>query len=193
MARIELASCEDLPEGDRHLLESLSAKEGLPREYHHLIDDPQRDVYRAIGRNPPLLEPFRTFGRTVWNRCGVGPRRRELAILTVAREFDAEYEWHQHVRIGLKEGLAPGEIHAIGAGEFESFSGDDRVLVRYVRSYVSGDVDDETIAAFVDTYDEAAVVGIGLLAGVYVTVALLADALQLETEEPFVGWDLSNL
>lgn len=193
MARIELADPDDLDPEHRRLIASLSAKDGLPEEYHHLIEIPERNVYRAIARTPSILEPFRTFGRKVWEECGVDVRRRELAILTVAAELKADYEWHQHVRVGLKSGLTPEEIRAIGAGDFDAFSTEDRVLVRHVQLYVRREMDDDTFETFVDTYGEPTTVGIGLLVGIYVTVALFGGALELETEEPFVGWDLAGL
>lgn len=193
MARIELADRDDLPPENRDLLASLSAKEGLPEEYHHLIENPDRDVYRAIARAPDLLEPFRTYAQKVWECCGASARKRELVILTVARELEAEYEWHQHVRVGLKAGLTPMEIRGINLGDYTELSDDDRILIRYIQSYVQQNVDDGTFTAFVRTYDEPTVVGVSLLGGIYVTIALFGDALELETEEPFVGWDLSGL
>lgn len=193
MARIDLADAEDLPPDRRDLLETLSTTEGLPVEYHHLIEAPERNVYRAIGRRPSLIEPFRDFGRAVWSNCGLSPREREIAILAVSREYDAEYEWHQHVRIALREGVEPEEIRALSARIDEPFSLAEQTLLTYVRAYVSHSVDDESFEAFVDIYDESTAVGLGLLAGIYVTISMLASALELETEEQFVGWGLEHL
>lgn len=193
MARIDLADAGDLPEDRRHLVETLSTTEGLPEEYHHLIEDPERNVYRAIARRPPLLEPFRAFGRAVWEHCGLSARERELAILAVGAELRAEYEFHQHVRIALREGIDPEEIRAVVAGEDDRFDVDERVLLSYVRRYVTREVDDTVCGALAAAYDEPTVVGTSLLAGVYAMVGLLGDALALETEEPFVGWDLEGL
>lgn len=193
MSRIDLADREDLDPEYHDLLAALSAKDGLPEEYHHLIENPERNIYRAIARRQPLLEPFRAFVEAVWEHCGVDERKRELAILTVAREFDADYEWHQHVRVALKEGLSPEEISALGSRNTDAFLDRDRALVQYVRAYVNQDVDDETFLTFVEEYGESTVVGVGILSGIYVTVALFGDALELETQEPFVGWQLSGL
>lgn len=193
MSRIDLAEREELDPEYNDLLVTLSAKEGLPEEYDHLIEEPERNIYRALGRTPPLLERFRAFGEAVWEHCGVDERRRELAILTVAREFDADYEWHQHVRVGLKAGLSPEEISALGSRNTDAFSDRDRALLEYVRAYVNQDVDDETFLPFIEEYGESTVVGVSILSGIYVVVALFGDALQLEPEEPFVGWRLSGL
>jgi alkylhydroperoxidase family enzyme len=193
MARIDLADATDLTPDRRDLIETLSTTEGLPEEYHHLIEEPERNVYRAVARQPSLLEPFRNFGRAVWENCGLSARERELAILAVGREFDADYEWHQHVRIALREGVEPAEIRALSARNDEPFSPAERHLLAFVRGYVANEADDETVAAFVDAYDEPTAVGLGLLCGLYVTISLFGGALGLETEEPFVGWGLENL
>lgn len=193
MSRIDLADRADLDPADHDLLATLSATEGLPEEYHHLIAEPERNIYRAIARQQPLLEPFRAFGGAVWDHCGLDERRRELAILTVARAFNVGYEWHQHVRVALKAGLSPDEISAIGSRDADAFSDRDRALVEYVRAYVAQDMDDETFLTFVEEYGESTVVGVSILSGLYVVVALFGDALQLEPEEPFVGWQLSGL
>jgi 4-carboxymuconolactone decarboxylase len=193
MTRIDLADADDLDPDQRDLIETLSTAEGLPEEYRHLLEDPERNVYRAIARRPSILEPFRTFGRRIWADCGLSARERELAILAVGREFDAEYEWHQHVRIALREGIEPDEIRALSARNDDPFSDEERALLGYVRAYVNHEVDDETFEDFVDAYDEPTAVGVGLLVGVYVTISMFGDALQLETEEPFVGWDLESL
>lgn len=193
MARISLADADDLPTDQRDLIKTLSTTEGLPEEYHHLIEEPERNVYRTIARRPPILEPFREFGRAVWEHCGLTPRERELAILALGAEMRADYEFHQHVRIALREGLTPEEILAVVAGEDEAFGQSEQVLLGYVRAYVNRSVDDAACAALAEAYDEPTVVGVSLLAGIYTMIGLLGDALDLETEEPFVGWDLERL
>lgn len=193
MARIDLATRADMPDGQRDLLESLSPKEGLPEEYHHLIEDSTRDIYRTVGRVPPILADFRTFGRTVWAKCGLEPRERELAILSTARALDAAYEWHQHVRIGLEEGLTTEEIAAIGADDRRTFEGSDRALVEFAAAFATRSVDAPTLQVFVDEFDEATAVGTGALVGLYSVIGLIGDAFDLGTEEPFVGWGLDGL
>lgn len=193
MARIDLADAEDLPPANRDLIKTLSTTEGLPEEYHHLIDEPERNVYRIVARRPAILAPFRDFGRGVWEHCGLSPRERELAILAVAAETRADYEFHQHVRIALREGIEPDEIRAVVDGDDVQFLADEQALLGYVRTYVACEVDGAVCAAFANAYDEPTVVGTSLLAGIYVMIGLLSDALALETEEPFVGWDLKEL
>jgi alkylhydroperoxidase family enzyme len=193
MARISLATAEDLPEGDEDLLKSLSPKEGLPDEYHHLIEDPVRNIYRTVGQAPPVLEAFRDFGRVLWEECGVSSRRRELAILSTARAHDAAYEWHQHVRVGLKEGLTPTEIRAIGASDWAQFDADDRAIIEFATAFATQTLSLPVFSAFTERFSERGAVGLGTLVGLYTVIALLEDGFDIETKEPFVGWDLAGL
>lgn len=193
MARIQLASHDDLPDEEEDLLESLSPKEGLPEQYHHLIESPVRNIYRTLGRAPPVLRAFREFGRTVWSECGVSARRRELAILATARSLNAAYEWHQHVRIGLKEGLSTGAIQALGAAEWGYFDGKDRAVVEFAAGFASRSVSRPLLDAFTEQYDEETAVRLGTLVGLYSVVGLVEAGFDLETEEPFVGWDAATV
>ncbi|MEF8841964.1 MAG: carboxymuconolactone decarboxylase family protein [Haloarculaceae archaeon] len=193
MARIDLVDPDGFPDDQRELLESLSPKEGLPEEYHHLVESPVRNIYRTVGRAPPILEAFRGFARTVWSECGLSPRERELVILSAGRALDAAYEWHQHVRVGLSEGLTPEEIAAIGADDRGAFEGRDRALVEFAAGFATGELDVPTLEVFVDYFDERTAVGTGVLVGLYAIIGLIESGFDLGTEEPFVGWGLDGL
>lgn len=195
MARIGLVTENDLPSEyrDRTLLGTLSNPEDLPADYRHLLQQQDRNVYRALGRRPPLLAAFREFGRAVWAECGLDARAREIAILTAGRALDAAYEWHQHVRVGLQSGVTQEEIKAIGAENDEVFSAEEQALIAFTRAFVTGTVDAAVLDGFVERFDEETAVGVAILASLYLVVARFADAFKLETEEPFVGWALEGL
>jgi alkylhydroperoxidase family enzyme len=191
MVRVPYVTKEDLSEEDRDLLRSFRAD--TPEEYRHLLSTEERNVYRTLAHVPESLEQFRAFGGTLREELDLDPRERELVILTAASALRSAYEWHQHVRIGLAEGLSRQEILAISNRNYEAFEDFERTLVEYVDSYITGSVDDETYDALAACIDESKVVGIGLLAGIYLVISRQMDALEVETEEPFVGWDLENL
>lgn len=180
MARLSYADEDDLPEEHRHLLES-TLQDGKPL-----------NIYRAFGNNPPVLAGLRGFLGALWEETGLTPYRRELVILTVAGEMDSQYEWHQHVRIAREAGVSDGEIRAISRGRFDGFDPGERALVSYARAVVRGAVDDERHDALCEHVDDATAVGTATLAGAYLMVARLLDAFAVETEEPFLGWDLET-
>lgn len=191
MVRMPYVTREDLPAENRDLLRSFRAE--TPEEYRHLLSTEERNVYRAHAHVPESLKQFRAFGRTVREEVDLDPRQRELVILTVASALRSDYEWHQHVRIGLTEGLSREEILTISDRDYGAFENEERALVEYIDSYVTGTVNDETYDALAERVDESKIVGLGLLAGMYIVIGRQMDALEVETEEPFVGWNLKNL
>ena len=181
MARVPYVDAEDLPAEHRDLL--VSQLQGTPR-----------NVYRALGNNPAVLDGFRTFASALWAESGLSERRRELVIIAVANELSSDYEWHQHVRVALDAGVTPAEARAIASGDLDDLDPVEADLVRYALAVVRGEVDDgihETVAKRVDA---GTIVGVATLAATYLHVARLLDAFDVEIEagEPFVGWALEN-
>jgi alkylhydroperoxidase family enzyme len=193
MARITYATPDDLPAEKRSLLDTLSESAGSDAVVDHSLEGGTLNVYRAMGRNLDLLEGFRNYGSAVWTASGLAPHERELVILATCHTAGNEYEWHQHVRVALDEGMAPETILAVSMERPEELDDRHAVLVDYVRHFVAGDVDDALHDRLASFYDEPTIVGIDMLAGLYLGLARVIDALAVETEVPFVGWELENL
>lgn len=178
MARVPYATADELPADTRDLL--VSALQG--RALH---------VYRAIGNNPAILAGLRAFLGSTWTDSGLTDRQRELVILAAARAARSTYEWHQHTRIARDDHLTIEEISAVGAGAFEAFDDDDRVLLEYATAVAMGTVDDELHRAVRDVLgDDGAVVGAAATAAGYLGLSRIIDAcgVELEGGESFVGW-----
>lgn len=93
--------------------------------------DRQREIHEAIAsgprggvrgplsiwlHRPELAARAQELGRYCRYDSSLEPRLSELAILTMARHWGAEYEWAAHVPEALKAGLAPEVIEAIRTG-----------------------------------------------------------------------------
>lgn len=191
MARIDLAAPEDLPAEKRSLLDSLSDADDAVVD--HDLEGGTLNVYRALGRNPPILAAFREFGGAVWHGSDLEPVERELVILTTAYHTEMAYEWHQHVRVALDEGIEPEIILAVSMDRPDALDPEHARLVEYVERFVAGGMDDATHDALLAHYDEPTIVGIGVLSGLYIGLSYVLDALDVELEAPFVGWELENL
>ncbi|AKH96939.1 carboxymuconolactone decarboxylase family protein [Halanaeroarchaeum sulfurireducens] len=191
MARITLADPEDLPLEKRPLLDSLSDADDPSVE--HSLEGGTLNVYRALGRNLSILEGFREYGSTVWHGTDLAPVERELAILATSYHTGMAYEWHQHVRVALDEGIPPEPILAVSMDRLDELEPEQARLVEYVERYVADEVDDETHERLADHYAESTIVGIGMLVSLYAGLAHFLDALDVELEDTFVGWQLENL
>src|SRR3954453_8806453 len=97
MARIEPIDPAAAPDDVREALENL----------------PPLNIFRTLAHAETAFRPFLRFGGAVLGRMQLDPIVRELAILTVAHEAEAEYEWIQHVAIAKAVGATDAQIGAI--------------------------------------------------------------------------------
>lgn len=192
MARLDYVDPETFPSDKRHLLDTLSDADATPSVAHPL-EGGTLNVYRALGRNLALLEGFRTYAGVVWHQGGLTPHERELVILATAYHADSAYEWHQHVRVALDEGVPPEHVLAVSREEHDALPETYRSLVAYVERFVAGRVDDETHDALAAHYEDETILGVGMLSGLYLGLARLLAAIEVDFESDFVGWDLERL
>jgi alkylhydroperoxidase family enzyme len=192
MARLPYADPSDLPADRRDLLDTLSDVDG-DDDRGHSLPGGTLNVYRALGRNVALLEGFRTYASVVWERAGLTPHEREMVILATAYYAGSPYEWQQHVRVALDEGMTPEQIVAISREEPDRLEPEHEALVAYVDRFVDGRVDDETHERLAAHYDADVVLGVGMLSGCYLGLARVLQALDVDLEAAFVGWTLDDL
>ncbi|MDJ1431414.1 carboxymuconolactone decarboxylase family protein [Halostagnicola sp. A-GB9-2] len=190
MTRFDPVDPEELPAEKRSLLETFSNSDA---EADHSLSGGTLNVYRTLGRNVDLLEGFREYLSTVWHQSGLTPHERELVILTTAAQTESAYEWHQHVRVALDEGMLPETILAVSRGRHDALEDEHAAIVEYVEQFVDGQVEDPTHERVATHYADEVILGIGVLAGNYLGLAHVLEALEVETEQEFVGWDLENL
>lgn len=197
MARISYLDEADVPPEYRDLLTthlelSLPDVEAYETVQDHNVAGGSRNIYRLFAHEPEMLRSHREHLSLLWAEFDVPPRDREIVLLTLARALDAEYEWHHHVPVALDEGLTPDEIRAIGDRSYDAFDSGDRALIEYTERFVAYDVDDRVHDQVAEAYDDGQMLALAVLLGFYVFLAYTVDALDIDLEDPFVGWDLSG-
>src|SRR4051794_39005165 len=112
MARIEPVDPAAAPDDVRDVLENL----------------PPLNIFRTLAHAETALRPLLRFGGAVLGKLALDPVVRELAILVVAKEAEAEYEWIQHVAIAKHLGVTDEQIEALRApGSCAAEGGDERI------------------------------------------------------------------
>jgi 4-carboxymuconolactone decarboxylase len=109
VARIEPIDPARTPEKVREALENL----------------PPLNIFRTLAHAETAFRPFLRLGGAVLGEMALDPIVRELAILTVAKEAEAEYEWVQHVAIGSAVGVTDEQIKALAEADSCSTEGAD--------------------------------------------------------------------
>jgi alkylhydroperoxidase family enzyme len=151
-------------------------------------------IFATMGNNPELLRSYLRLGNGLWASCGLDLATRELVILRTAILRNNAYEWHQHVRIGRGAGLSDERIVALHNWRHSGlFSETEQALLGYVDAlgasdHPPADVFDE----FGRRFDNATVVGVTLLSAFYAMTAAFLGAMEVEPEEPFIGWELKG-
>lgn len=177
----------------------LVARDDIPEEFQYLWDrnataGQPANIFRAMANNPGIWQQYLRLGNALWTKSGLDTATRELIILRTAILQHSQYEWHQHVRIGRQAGLSDERIKALHHWrQSESFSAPERAILAYVDAAASSDhplaeVHEELASHFPpDT-----LVAINLLTGFYTMTARFLGAMEVQTETPFIGWELEN-
>ena len=112
---------------------------------------PQLNIFRMLAHAETAFRPFLRFGGSVLTELALDPRLRELAILQVARQAEARYEWIQHAAIARELGVTSEQIAAVEQMEIATaacLSELERAVLQFASEVVAGPrVSDETFAA----------------------------------------------
>jgi 4-carboxymuconolactone decarboxylase len=145
---------------------------------------PLLNIFRTLARAPKALTRFNEWGAYVLSRRNsLPPREREIVILRVGFLCKSGYEFTQHTRIGLNEGLSADEIDRIKAGADAGWSGADAALIRAADDLV-GDhfVSDATWAQLKAHFDEKQCMDVVFTAGQYTQVSMFLNSFGVQLE-----------
>jgi AhpD family alkylhydroperoxidase len=147
---------------------------------------PPLNVFRLLAHADVALPNFLRLTGGLWNEAELSPRRRELAILHVARLTGAAYEWHQHVAVARMVGIDDDEIAAIEAGEVDGppLPEEDRILLALTAVITRRErAGDELFAAARRTLSERELVELHLLVALYAGLAAMMIDLDLDLDD----------
>jgi 4-carboxymuconolactone decarboxylase len=152
----------------------------LPEERRN--PDDASNILSTFVRHPALTKEFLRFNVHLLFRSTLPPRLRELAILRVAHRTDSEYEWVQHVKIGMREGLTEAEIAGVARGvAADEF---DRTVLTGVDELMDNfELSDATWSALSERLDERQRMDFVFTIGCYVTVAMALKTFGIELDQ----------
>jgi alkylhydroperoxidase family enzyme len=146
-------------------------------------DGTEMNLFATLAHHPELLKRWAAFGGTLLFAGALPARDRELLILRTAVRCDAEYEWGQHVGLGLHAGLTEEEIERVAGDERGGWSENEIALLDaadelHAESVVS-DATWQRLAAF---YDYRQLIEVCMVVGQYHLVAFTLNSLGVEPE-----------
>lgn len=172
---------------------TLLSKEELPEEYQEYLSEEYRgeiNIFRAVANNPSLLEGLFEYSELLSKDLTVTDR--ELVTFSVAKELESEYIWHQHVSRVLNDEITTNQLEAIVNEEYDNLTHKERILVEYGQNAVRDSVEDELHRELEKYYSSNEIVSILLVVGLYSSLNIFIESLDIPLSEDFVGWIPSN-
>ena len=121
-ARLPYLTRNDLPESDRDLWDNFVKSRGT--EPGH--------IHRTVAHAPNLLRKFVAMADELRNQTELDPKLRELALMTVGRLTNAEYEFVHHWNIALKVGVRRDQLEQLADyAASPVFNDQERAVMRY--------------------------------------------------------------
>ena len=148
------------------------------------------NIFGTIAHHPRLLKRFMTFAGLFLNKGLLPAREREIVILRVGWNCQSVYEFGQHTIIGERVGLSLDEVAAltrdVDAGQW---SHDDSHLIAMADELCADNcVSDATWQALTQTWNEAELVELVMVAGVYRLVSGFLNTMGVELDADTPGW-----
>ncbi len=148
------------------------------------------NIFRTLARHPKLFKRSMVLATGLLVKGNLPPRVREIVILRVAWRAGSNYEWGQHVRIGLDSGLDEAEIAALAAEAAEStWSDADRLAISVTDELCAeDDLTDATWDAALAQWGEQDLMELIFLVGNYRMLAGFLNAARVELDEGLEGF-----
>jgi alkylhydroperoxidase family enzyme len=148
-------------------------------------EGPDLNIFATLARHPRLLKRWSAFGGTLLYRGELPARERELLILRTGWNCGAEYEWGQHVTIGLAAGLTEQEVQRVAAGpDAAGWSEQDAALLRAADElHRDARIGDTTWRDLAATWSELQLIELCMVVGQYHLVAFTLNSLGIERED----------
>ena len=133
-------------------------------------------------RTPELADLANRFGSYIRTGTSVPQKLMELAVLTVARHWTAQYEWFAHIRYVETVGLDPAIAEAIRNRQTPEIADPAEQAVYDLATEINRDraVSDETYARAVELLGEQTVLDLVTAIGFYVMVAVVLTTYQVD-------------
>lgn len=148
---------------------------------------PPLNVFRMLAHAETVFEPWLRMSGAILTQLELSPALRELAILQVAKQAEAEYEWVQHVAIGTHAGLSSEQIQAVEEGRIataDCLGEAERAVLALTQAVVAGArAGDELFAEARRHLGPRELVELLLTIGNYLALARVMTVLELEVDD----------
>ena len=166
---------DDLTPAQRTLAEAIrSGPRGAVKNSAAATPGPLGGPFNVWLRTPEIGNIIQSLGAAIRFRSSLPNKLNELAIITTARQWSAQYEWVAHKKLALEAGLEPAIADDIAHGRRPAkMSEDEAIVYDFSRElHERHGVSDATYKRAVDRFGEQGVVDLVAVNGYYVLVSM---------------------
>ena len=173
MARLPYVTRAQLPESERSLFEEIEARFGRVN-----------NIFRMLAHHPLLLRRLLQMSDGLRHATRLDPRLRELAILTVGRLTECEYELVHHGALASRLGVRSEQIARLADWESDpAFNEQERAVIHYAAEATTPvAVSDATFDALRDFLDQEQMLALVLNVAFYNMVVRVLVPLEIDIE-----------
>ncbi|MWA02672.1 carboxymuconolactone decarboxylase family protein [Actinomadura sp. LD22] len=147
------------------------------------------NIFLTMARHPRLLKRWNVLAGAFRAHGLLAPRERELVVLRTAWRTRARYEWGQHVLIAREAGVAEDEIAAAAVESLDRWPERERALLRFTDELLRDtDVSDEVWEPVARMLDQAELIELVMLVGLYRMAAGFLNTLRVVPEPYLPDW-----
>jgi alkylhydroperoxidase family enzyme len=148
-------------------------------------------LLRTIVRHHALYTAWQPLGNELLRKGLLPSRARELAILRTAWLCQCDFEWGQHVPIGLAEGLSPQDVAGVIEGrEHPGWTAADSCVVGAADELLAASmIQDETWVELGQHFSDQQVIELIFVIGHYTMMAWVMRSLAIPLEDGAHGLD----
>jgi 4-carboxymuconolactone decarboxylase len=155
------------------------------RRVHDLIIAGRRGrfggPFQLLIRAPEICEHASQLGEHLRWGTSLPDRLSELAIITTARFWRAQYEWYAHAPLAEKGGVPHAAVEAIRRGETPVFAEQDEALVHRICTelFQTQRLSDATFAEATAALGETGLVEVIAIVGYYTLIGNVLNVFQV--------------
>ena len=134
---------------------------------------------------PELAHRAQSLGEYARYKTKLAPALTEIAILTVARHWNSEFEWFAHKKIGLAAGISPEVIESIRGRELPVWQTPDQGTVNAFTEMLleTRNVTDELYVEAVEALGQDGVVDLVGIVGYYSMISMTINVFDVPLPE----------
>jgi 4-carboxymuconolactone decarboxylase len=158
-------------------------------QYETVRKSPIFGPFEVMLYSPTMMSNAREVGDYMKSGSAIPRNLAEFAVLYIAKEWNQDYVWYQHVPLALKGGISQANVDALGHGQKPAHMSDDEDAVyAFVNELVRNrQVTDQTFDRINRRFGSKGVVDLTSLTAFYVHLSMQLNVAKFRIPEGAAG------